>query len=119
MMKSFFPANFNKENTNICANTTTTTTRRRSYSFSRTQKWRPVSLLKGIWCLALVYGEVLVFYLAMWKCRWPDLQEWVCITLILVTSFLYRNRTLTEILVFLQDSNLAQPYHIALIADPQ
>ncbi|KAG9287147.1 hypothetical protein G9A89_001042 [Geosiphon pyriformis] len=59
----------------------------------RFQKRKPTFLLKIIWVLALLYGEVLIFYLAMLKCRWPLDKKW--------------------------NTTNYQPYHIALIADPQ
>ncbi|CAG8586156.1 2984_t:CDS:2 [Acaulospora morrowiae] len=53
----------------------------------------PISAFRTIWICALLVGEVLIFQYAMRKCSWPESVQW--------------------------DKSLAEPYRIALIADPQ
>ncbi|CAG8506492.1 14456_t:CDS:2 [Ambispora leptoticha] len=56
-------------------------------------KRNSLTIVKLICIIAPLYGEVLIFYMAMWNCAWPVNENW--------------------------DITLGTPYHIALIADPQ
>ncbi|KAK9762471.1 hypothetical protein K7432_011749 [Basidiobolus ranarum] len=59
-----------------------------------TFSFRPPNILKILWALLLLYGEILCFYLAIWSCTWPTLSHWT----------LPQGKT---------------PIRLALIADPQ
>ncbi|RUS22437.1 Metallo-dependent phosphatase-like protein [Endogone sp. FLAS-F59071] len=58
-------------------------------------KRNPTGLLKLLWLIALLTGEILVFHAATWPCPWPEHTSWRSI------------------------APHTQPYHIALVADPQ
>ncbi|KAF0477183.1 Metallo-dependent phosphatase [Gigaspora margarita] len=59
----------------------------------RSQNRSPTCAFKIIWISALLVGEIFIFYYAMRKCSWPYNPHW--------------------------DTSLADPFRIALIADPQ
>ncbi|CAG8547983.1 7069_t:CDS:2, partial [Paraglomus occultum] len=54
---------------------------------------KTVTILKLCWICAIVFGEVFIFHMAVWDCGWPEISEW--------------------------NTNIAKPFHMAVITDPQ
>ena len=64
-----------------------------------------------IWVLVLWWGESLVFWRSIAKCRWENWEQWVCLAIVII----FAGHCSSD---YVQPSE-AVPHHVILLADPQ